>query len=167
MYLSKVYNKVLTLHRYFREILFTISSDLFYSHFVVLPTANDPIHPYIRNNTKFWPFFQDAVGAIDGTHIHCCPSAAERQAARNRKGFLSQNCLACCSLDLFFQYFVSGHEGSTADAYMYEQARRTDFPVPPGKYYLADAGFTLCDSLLVPYRGVRYHLAEWGRAAVR
>ncbi|KAE9395228.1 hypothetical protein BT96DRAFT_747075, partial [Gymnopus androsaceus JB14] len=74
-----------TISKYFREILFTVSSDPFYSRFVVLPAANDPIHPYIRNNTKFWPFFRDAVGAIDGTHIHCCPSTAERQAARNRK----------------------------------------------------------------------------------
>jgi hypothetical protein len=33
--------------------------------------------------------------------------------------------------------------------------------------YLADAGFPLCDGLLVPYRGVRYHLKEWGRASER
>jgi hypothetical protein len=30
-----------------------------------------------------------------------------------------------------------------------------------------DAGYPLRDNLLVPYRGVRYHLAEWGRANVR
>jgi len=28
--------------------------------------------------------------------------------------------------------------------------------------YLADADFPHCDQLLIPYRGVRYHLAEWG-----
>jgi hypothetical protein len=32
---------------------------------------------------------------------------------------------------------------------------------------LADAGFGACDALLVPYRKVCYHLAEWGRAGVR
>ena len=47
-----------------------------------------------------------------------------------------------------------------------EEACRTNFPVPMGKYYLADAGFSHCDALLVPYRGVQYHLAEWGHAAV-
>ena len=36
-----------------------------------------------------------------------------------------------------------------------------------GRYYIADAGFALCDTLLTPYRKVRYHLKEWGRAAVR
>ena len=35
------------------------------------------------------------------------------------------------------------------------------------KYYLADAGFPTCDTLLIPYRGVRYHLAEWGRVNLR
>lgn len=134
---------------------------------MVLPILTDSPSSVLRFNPKFWPFFKDVIGAIDGTHIHCCPSLAERAAARNRKGFLSQNCLACCSLDLIFQYFVSGHEGSTGDAFMFDRARRTDFPVPAGKYYLADAGFNHCAALLVPYRGVRYHLAEWGRAAVR
>jgi len=43
---------------------------------------------------------------------------------------------------------------------MHEQVNLT---IPEGQYYLADAGFGVCDALLVPYRGVRYHLAEWGR----
>lgn len=66
-----------------------------------------------------------------------------------------------------FLYFISGWEGSTADATMYAHSQLVDLTIPPGKFYLADAGFGICDSLLVPYRGVRYHLAEWGRANVR
>lgn len=62
-----------------------------------------------------------------------------------------------------FLYILSGWEGSAADARVYHDARITDFNIPPGKYYLADAGFAACDELLVPYCGVRYHLAEWGR----
>ena len=38
--------------------------------------------------------------------------------------------------------------------------------MPEGKYYLADAGYPTCNQLLVPYRSVHYHLAEWGRANV-
>lgn len=49
---------------------------------------------------------------------------------------------------------------------MYMQAWLLDFMIPNGKYYLADAGFALCDTLLVPYRNVRYHLQEWGGANV-
>jgi len=104
---------------------------------------------------------------MDGTHIACCPSAEERQLSRNRKGGVSQNCLACCSFDLRFQYILSGWDGSTADSTLYNNARLTDLYIPEGKYYLADAGFGICHALLVPYRGVRYHLAEWGRAAAR
>lgn len=127
----------------------------------------DPTPDAIRNEPKFWPFFRDAIGAMDGTHINACPSAAERHAARNRKGGLSQNCLACVSFAMRFLYFLSGWEGSTADANMYSQSRLVDLHIPEGKYYLADAGFGICDTLLVPYRGVRYHLVEWGRADVR
>ncbi|KAJ3727452.1 hypothetical protein C8R42DRAFT_550407, partial [Lentinula raphanica] len=66
-----------TISKYFREILFAVSSDPFYSHFVVLPTNEDPPNMTLASNPKLWPFFEDAVGAIDGTHIHCCPSAEE------------------------------------------------------------------------------------------
>lgn len=107
------------------------------------------------------------MGAIDGTHINCFASAEDRPAARNRKGGITQNCLAACSFDFRFLYMISGFDGSTADATMYMNARLMDFVIPDGKYYLADAGFALCNTLLVPYRNVRYHLAEWGRANVR
>lgn len=62
---------------------------------------------------------------------------------------------------------LSGWDGSVADAAVYNDARQSDLTVPAGKFYLADAGFGACDALLVPYRRVRYHLAEWGRAGVR
>jgi hypothetical protein len=68
---------------------------------------------------------------------------------------------------MLFQYILSGWEGSKADAALYLDARLHDLTVPDGKYYLADAGFGSCDATLVPYRGHRYHLAEWGRANVR
>jgi hypothetical protein len=154
-------------NRYFKKVLFAVSSPSFYSKYVYLPDASESPPSAIRDNPKFWPFFDGAIGAIDGTHVRCCPSASERAAARNRKGFTSQNCLACCDWDLRFLYFVSGWEGAAADASMYEASRIRNFFIPQGKYYLADAGFGICDSLMVPYRGVRYHLAEWGRAAVR
>ena len=44
---------------------------------------------------------------------------------------------------------------------MFHDARFTNLPVLLGKYYLADAGFPICEMLLIPYRGVHYHLAEW------
>jgi len=156
-----------SLSRYFKKMLVIFSSPGIYTRYVRLPHANDPVHPSIQDNPKYYPFFKDAVGAIDGTHIACTPAAAERDAARNRKGFTSQNCLVCCDFNMNFTYVLSGWEGSMADASVYHDARTTDFTIPDGKYYLADAGYPNCRQLLIPYRGQRYHLAEWGRAQVR
>lgn len=148
-------------------MLTAFSSPPFYTANVFLPSNTETVPPEILDDPKRYPFFKDAIGAIDGTHIHSSPSAAERERARNRKGLLTQNCLMACSFDLRFTYICSRWEGSASDAAIYNDARQTDFPVIAGKYYLADAGFASCDELLTPYRGVRYHLAEWERADLR
>jgi DDE superfamily endonuclease len=153
--------------RYFRKMLDAFSSPPFYTKYVRLPSANDPVPPRIRNNPKFWPFFKGALGALDGSHISSSPPAIERASNRNRKGFVSQNCLFACSFDLEFLFAYTGWEGSATDARVYEAAREGDLTIPEGKYYLADAGYPSCSELLVPYRGIRYHLAEWGRASLR
>ena len=129
-----------------------------------LPDKDSPTPPEIRNSNRFYPFFAGALGAIDGTHIRCTSSAEDHNASRNRKGVTTQNCLAACSFDLRFTYFLSGWEGSAHDSMLFYDARDLDFYIPSGRYYLADAGFASSDSLLVPYRGVRYHLSEWSRA---
>ena len=152
---------------YFCKILSAFSSNLFYNTYMRLPTACDPVPPKICQNTKFWPFFKDCLGALDGTHIYSLPPAHEQSACQNRKGFISQNCLFGCSFNLIFVYALTGWEGSATDACIYEYARLGDLDIPEGKYYLADAGYPLCSELLVPYRDVQCHLAEWGCASVR
>ena len=148
-------------------MLFILSSYSFYTKYVKLPTADDPVMHKIHNNPKFWPYFKDALGALDGSHIHSSPPAIDRSSYRNRKGFLSQNCLFGCSFNLQFVFAYTGWEGSATDAWVYESALQDGLNIPQGKYYLADAGFPSCEELLIPYRKVRYHLAEWGRANVR
>lgn len=159
--------KLIWLIRHFRIILNILSDERFYNKYVHLPNVNDPVPEAIQNNPKWWPFFQNVLGAIDGTHINCTPSAQDVHSARNRKGGVTQNCLAVVSFQMRFLLFISGWDGCAADATMYAKARLSDFRIPPGKCYLADAGFGICNALLVPYRGVRYHLAEWGRANQR
>jgi hypothetical protein len=147
-------------------MLIFFSSPPFYTDLVKLPCADSPVPPEIQNNPKFYPFFKDALGALDGTHINCGLSAAERQAARNCKGGLTQNCLVICGFNITFYYMFSAWEGSASDSTMFQDACVTDPPVPPGKYYLADAGFPICSTLVIPVRGKCYHLQEWGRANV-
>ena len=153
--------------RYFLQMLMFFLSPPFYTDNVKLLLEGAPTPPEIRNNPKFYHFFKDVLGAIDGSHINSCPSAAERQANRDQKGGLTQNSLTICGFDMTFFYIISGWEGSASDAMMYHDARVTDLCVPAGKYYLADAGFPICNPLIIPYRGTRYHLQEWGHANLR
>lgn len=119
----------------------------------------------IEDNTKdYYPWFKDCIGAIDGTHIPISPPDSERAVYRNRKGFLSQNVLAACNFDLQFTNLLCGWEGSVADSTLWFEAIRCQaINLPQDKYFLGDAGFPNCDACLTPYRGVRYHLQEWGK----
>ncbi|KIJ07772.1 hypothetical protein PAXINDRAFT_41894, partial [Paxillus involutus ATCC 200175] len=74
-----------TISRYFKKILNVFSHPDIYNKYVRLPLVNDPTPPEILHDPRFYPAFRSAIGAIDGTHIVCCPSAAERDASRNRK----------------------------------------------------------------------------------
>ena len=151
---------------YFKKMVGIFSSAPFYPKHVQFPTG-ESIPDKIQQNPKFWPYFCNAIGAIDGSHIPIAPPAHVRGHYHNWKGFLSQNALFVCDFDLKFTYSLTGWEGSAADARVYDDAISSDLRIPPGKYLLADAGYPLRMQLLVPYRGVRYHLAEWGRANVR
>jgi len=51
----------------------------FYTKYVKQITPNDFPSPYIRENPKLWPYFNRALGAIDGSHIHlAAPSSLHK-----------------------------------------------------------------------------------------
>ena len=143
-----------------------IVSKTFYNQYVKFPRA-DEVPTQIYSNPKFFPFFEGCLGAVDGTHINAFIPSEDIPRYRNRKGGISQNVLAACTFDLRFCYVLSGWEGSAADGRVFEDARRVDFAIPPGSYYLADLGFVACDALLIPFRSVRYHLREWALSEQR
>jgi DDE superfamily endonuclease len=142
------------------------SSEPFFSKHVHLPPSNS-VHKKLQDNYYFWPFFQDAIGAIDGSHIPASPPSKERSIFHNHKGFVSQNCLFACDFDMKFTYALTGWEGSATDAHIYQDACAHNLVIPEGKYFLADSGFPSVPGLLVPYRNTHYHLAEWRRADKR
>jgi len=74
--------------RYFKCILIAFSSCPIYSTYVRLLDADTLIPPQIVETTKLYPYFTNVIGAIDGTHINCHPSAADHDAARDCKGNL-------------------------------------------------------------------------------
>ncbi|KIK25107.1 hypothetical protein PISMIDRAFT_71822, partial [Pisolithus microcarpus 441] len=73
-----------TVSRYFKKMLFIFSDQPFYSTHVQFPT-NEPVHPKTQCNPKFWPYFQNSIGAIDGCHIPVSPPAIIHSNYCNRK----------------------------------------------------------------------------------
>ncbi|KAL5158480.1 Uncharacterized protein HKD37_15G042939 [Glycine soja] len=117
----------------------------------------------IRESTRFYPYFKDCIGAIDGTHIPASVKGRDVSSYRDRHGNISQNVLAACNFDLEFMYVLSGWEGSAHDSKVLSDAlaRKNGLKVPQGKYYLVDCGFPNRRKFLVPYRGLRYHLQDF------
>jgi len=153
-------------NRAFNCILNAVTSPSFYNVYVNLPNEESQLDSYISDNPKFFPYFEGALGALDGTHINAQPSAQDCPCYCNCKGLLTQNVLAATTFDMHFCYILSGWEGSASDGGVYHDAWVHDLSIPEGKYYLADAGYPLCDALLVPFWGVRYHLREWQKSGL-
>src|SRR5438128_10255448 len=109
------------------------SSPPFYTKYVQFPTR-EVIPENIQHNPKFWPYFRNAIGAIDGSHIPIAPPAHLHGKYCNRKGFLSQNALFICGFDLKFTYVLTGWEGSATDARVFDDALSNGLHIPPGMY---------------------------------
>ena len=114
-----------------------------------------------------YPYFKDAIGAADGTHIPARVPAEEVPRFRNRKGQISQNVLGICTFGLSFACIVPSWEGSAHDGRVLQWALQNGLCVPEGKYFLVDAGYALKKGFLTPYRGVRYHLREYSITNLR
>ncbi|XP_021737717.1 protein ALP1-like [Chenopodium quinoa] len=127
------------------------------------PNGSEEVSPEVLGDSRFFPYFKDCIGALDGTHIRVKVAGANARRFRGRKGYPSQNVLAACTFDLKFTYVLVGWEGSASDSRVFKNAlsREDKLIIPQGKYYLGDAGYMLKTSLITPYRGVRYHLKEY------
>ncbi|KAL6555508.1 hypothetical protein OROHE_007180 [Orobanche hederae] len=68
-----------------------------------------------------------------------------------------------------FVHVLAGWEGSAADSRVLRDAmsREPGLQVPTGCFYLGDGGYENCEGFLTPYRGIRYHLSEWGEGDAR
>ena len=128
---------------------------------------NSVVHDRILKDPKYYPYFDNCDGALDGTHIPAILREEDQSVFRNRKKFISQNVLGVTNFDAIFIYALAGWEGSAHDAKVLNDAKEKGLPMRQGKFYLADAGYALSRLTLTPYRGVRYHLKEWGRGNQR
>jgi hypothetical protein len=72
--------------------------------------------------------------------------------------------MAACDFNMRFVRIHAGWEGCATDPTVFDHAVTKGFIIPEGYFYLADAGYTSHADMMVPYRGVRYHLCEQYRA---
>nr|KYP71030.1 hypothetical protein KK1_010273 [Cajanus cajan] len=126
------------------------------------------VHTKIQKDRRYWPFFKNAIGAIDGTHIPCVISPSEQPKFIGRKGYPTQNVMAFCDWDMCFIFALLGWEGTAHDVRVFENALTTptmNFPHPPsGKYYLVDFGYPTPIRYVGPYKCERYHLPDFRRS---
>ncbi|KAK1291738.1 hypothetical protein QJS10_CPB17g00362 [Acorus calamus] len=121
-----------TISRHFNAVLKAIVS--LRREYISLPEDGVQVHPRVRCNRQFYPFFKNAIGAIDGTHIPALVRKSKATRYRNRKGWISQNVMAACSFDLQFLYVAVGWEGSAADMKVLRWAMESGgFNVPEDK----------------------------------
>ncbi|XP_077249261.1 uncharacterized protein LOC143888724 [Tasmannia lanceolata] len=150
-----------TISRQFHKILtcaMRFSSDMIKPE----PNYNDIIPAYIQNRAKFYPYFKDCIGAIDGTHIPVIVPQTEQIPYRERKCYTSTNVMACCDFDMCFTFTWAGCEGAAHDTRIFSEALRMpdlNFSHPRGvKYYVVDAGYPNMKGYLAPYKGERSHV---------
>ncbi|XP_035830047.1 protein ALP1-like [Helianthus annuus] len=151
----------------------------------------DIVPKEIQEKKRFYPFFKDCIGAIDGTHVRVKVPNKDAPRYRGRKGYPTTNVLAACTFDLKFTYVLTGWEGTASDSRIIKNAltrddklviptgnlfyeillnclimySNTNYKLFIGRYCLADAGLPHTSTLMAPYRGVRYHLKEYSTRA--
>ncbi|KAH9126268.1 hypothetical protein AeMF1_003294 [Aphanomyces euteiches] len=118
------------------------------SKFIKIPSDNRLVPRKIASNPKFYPFFRNCRMATDGTHIPVSVPASLVAPFQGRKG-------------------VTMNEGSAGDGKVYADALTKGYSLSATLFDIMDAGFGLTKQCLTPYRGVRYHLKEFGQGNLR
>ncbi|KAK6790452.1 hypothetical protein RDI58_014252 [Solanum bulbocastanum] len=150
-----------TISRHFNNVLRALKS--LSREFLQLPPVSTPLQ--ILESNRFYPYFEDCIGVIDGMRIPAHVPAKDQSRFRNRKGNLTQNVLAACTLDLQFIFVYPGWEGSATDSRVLravlDDPDQNFPPIPEGKYYLVDTGYVNMNGFIAPFPGIRYHLPEY------
>ncbi|XP_042032170.1 uncharacterized protein LOC121778831 [Salvia splendens] len=136
-----------TVSRYIHEVLRGVIG--LHEVFMAKPTLVDDDCDNPR-----WKWFMGCLGALDGTYIDVRVSVGDAPRYRTRKGHIATNTLAVCDRFMRIIYVLIGWEGSAGDSRVLCDVVTTEVDklrVPKG--------------FLTPFKGVRYHLKEWGPSA--
>ena len=91
------------------------------------------IHPKLTN-PRFHAFFNNCIGALDGTHIPCVVPTDKVVQHMCRKGTTTQNALAVCDFNIRFTFVLAGWPDSVHDMRVFIDAMTKYgdmFPHPP------------------------------------
>ncbi|KAK1627946.1 hypothetical protein QYE76_002261 [Lolium multiflorum] len=97
-----------TISRYFQQVLYAIGE--LRGEMIKPASMNTPTK--IKNSYRWFPYFRDCIGAIEGTHVTAKVPRSMSAAFRGRKRYTSQNVLAAVDFDMRFTYVLAGWEGS-------------------------------------------------------
>nr|XP_051197038.1 uncharacterized protein LOC127310398 [Lolium perenne] len=100
-----------TISRYFQQVLYAIGE--LRGEMIKPASMNTPTK--IKNSYRWFPYFRDCIGAIDGTHVTAKVPRSMSAAFRGRKHYISQNVLADVDFDMRFTYVLARWEGSAHD----------------------------------------------------
>jgi hypothetical protein len=106
------------------------------------------MHHRLRNR-RFYPYFKDCIGAIDGTHVPCVVPSDKFVQHLCRKDMTTQNVLAVCDFNMRFTFVLTGWPGSVHDMRVFNNATTTYnhvFPHPPTGIQLVATTFVHCTS---------------------
>jgi hypothetical protein len=91
------------------------------------------VHQRLRS-ARFAPYFDNCIGAIDGTHVPVTVPTDKVVQYTTRNGFITQNVLAICDFNMRFTFVVAGWPGSVHDMRVFKDAIekfKDRFPFPP------------------------------------
>lgn len=75
-----------TVSHVFHEVLEVLM--ILHQKIVLLPNSDTPLADRIAKNSKYFPYSENCIGALDGIYIPAHVPAAEAAPYRNRKGYL-------------------------------------------------------------------------------
>jgi hypothetical protein len=95
------------------------------------------VHQKLRA-ARFAPYFDNCIGAIDGTHVPVIVPTEKVVQYTGRKTYTTQNVLAVCDFDMRFTFVNAGWPGSVHDMRVFKSALdkfKQKFPFPPEGNY--------------------------------
>ena len=100
------------------------------------PSSGKSVHPSIADNPKFAPFFNNYIGATDGSLIH---AIIPTKKGMSHKTYL----LLLILIYSIHMPYVAGKVQRQIKEFVLEDSYNKSFIIPANYFILADAAFTL------------------------